>query len=181
MRNKIIYLLKRREGIFLALLFISGIAGCNKQSASPSHEEVSIQVRLEPEKISMDATTRLTVHLESKGGESLENPGWREPEGVRVVGRSTSTRIQYVNGVKSTILDLSLVLQPLKEGTITLPAFEVKTSDGKIHRSRELSLQVSKGTGQPPVPQEGPERDGFPRRNAPPPSAPGQVKNEVMI
>ncbi len=93
-----------------------------------------------------DDLVTLSVAVNSQG--SAAQPQLPALEGFQVVGTSTSTQINMVNGAMSASVGYDYRLQPTRTGDLTIPSIAV-TIDGQTYQTAPISIQVSQGTGIP--------------------------------
>ncbi|QTA89439.1 Aerotolerance-related protein domain-containing protein [Desulfonema magnum] len=84
-------------------------------------------------------SVHLTVSIKGAGGD-VDVSAIRD---FKVISRGTSTNYEIVNGRTSWKIVYNYTLIPLKTGRLIIPPLSVE-SDGKIHRTREIVIQVSK-------------------------------------
>lgn len=113
--------------------------------ASIVAQEAIVTAELEPNPAGAEDQVTLTVTVAGASG-SVERPQLPHLAGLKLVsGPNTSTQFQWINGQSSSSQSFSYVFFPEKEGTVKIPAITVRVG-GKSYQTRDLSLQVIKGS-----------------------------------
>ena len=97
--------------------------------------------------LTTDDTLTLTVVVNANS-QQPPRPQLPSLEGFAVVGNSTSSQLQIVNGVVSSSVAYAYRLQPLQTGTLTIDPVTV-TLDGQTYSTQPITVQVTQGTGSP--------------------------------
>lgn len=84
----------------------------------------------------------LQLVLRFQGLDRDEFPPVKLAQGLSVVGESSSSSFQVVNGQTSSETALILTIQADKEGTYTVGPFEMR-SDGQIYKTQAMTLTVT--------------------------------------
>lgn len=112
---------------------------------------VTLKAEAERANIALNQTVALTLTLE--GAASAGTPDFSALEkDFRIVSRGQSSSFSFVNGVSASRVIWNLVLQPLHEGEITIPALSVQTDQGIIS-SQPLKLSVTKTASNTNIPK----------------------------
>lgn len=97
--------------------------------------------------LTTDDTLTLTVVVNANS-QQPPRPQLPSLEGFAVVGNSTSSQLQIVNGVVSSSVAYAYRLQPLQTGALTIDPVTV-TLDGQTYSTQPITVQVTQGTGSP--------------------------------
>ncbi|MCJ8347735.1 BatD family protein, partial [bacterium] len=84
---------------------------------------------------------RVEVQFVFEGLNNSPNLGSLDIEGFQIVGRSTSSSIQFINGKKSESATITLQLRPKQTGRLTIGPYEVNFNNKKL-RSNQLVIVV---------------------------------------
>jgi len=101
--------------------------------------------------LGLNETVTLTIQIQGAG---FSGPDPRLPDlsDFRVLsGPNESSTFQFINGRTSSSKTYTLVLQPRREGTLTIGPAEL-TADGKLYRTDPIALTVGRGAGAPSAP-----------------------------
>ena len=110
-----------------------------------------VSARLDRNQVSLGDT--VTLNIEIDGANNASQPDLSPlQQDFDVVGTSTSSSIQIVNGVQSSSLIWGVALRPKRVGTLTVPALQVAGG-----RTAPLTLLVT-----PPAPASSAAREGQP-------------------
>lgn len=101
--------------------------------------------------LTTDETLELTIIVTVEGQTSVPRPQVPDLDGFYVVGNSTSQQLSVVNGVASNNVIFRYNLQPYETGTLTIPPTTLMM-DGQTYTTDAINIEVTQGTGQPPVP-----------------------------
>ncbi len=108
-------------------------------------QEASVTADLEPNPAGVEDQVTLTIGVTGASG-SVERPQLPHLAGLKLLsGPNTSTQFQWVNGQSSSSQSFTYVFFPENEGTVKIPPITVRVG-GKPYQTRELSLQVIKGS-----------------------------------
>jgi len=141
----------RHYFVFLSLYLILSCA-------SPTWA-ITLKAEAERTEIALNQTVALTLTLE--GAASAGTPDFTVLENdFRIVSRGQSSSFSFVNGVSSSQVIWNLVLQPLHEGDIVIPALSVQTDQGVIS-SEPLKLSVTKTANNSYIPKNKQGRDVY--------------------
>ncbi len=159
--------------LVLILMFVPRIAWGAEVSANIDRQELS-----------MGETLSLTINIQDGDGD-IDLAPLETSEDFRVVGRSTSTRLNIVNFKASRTSSYFIGLAPLKTGELTIPPlavdvdgqtfntpkFVVNVTDGapnngsgtnnRLYRTPRGGAAASGSTVQPPDPQAAAGGDGI--------------------
>lgn len=100
---------------------------------------LDIRASVDKTRITLDESLHLVVTLSDGEGTVDTSP----ITDFRVISKSTSTSIQMINSSFNRSVNYSYTLVPTREGQLVIPALPV-TSDGITHKTRPISIQVSK-------------------------------------
>nr|MBC8204755.1 BatD family protein [FCB group bacterium] len=106
------------------------------------------------DKSALSLTDYLTFTLEVKGAVgSLPAPEIGELEDFRILsGPNESTSIQWINGAMSASKTITFILQPKREGELTIPS-AVVTHKRKRYTTEPLTIKVYQGAASSPQSQ----------------------------
>lgn len=109
--------------ILIALFFLNNF-GTYGQTAS---------ISLGPDKIALNQTFTITLKIENERLKTYN--GFPEIKGFRKLGTSSSSSTNFINGQMSFSQSITQNYQPLKEGVVTIPAFEIEANGKKVRSS----------------------------------------------
>ncbi len=98
-----------------------------------------------PKSVPVNQTFQLNLTLENANGSGLKPPAFTDFQ--LVGGPSTSTSMQWVNGVTTQSITYSYILKPKSEGTFTLGKASIAVS-GVTMESNELTISVTQAVQQ---------------------------------
>ena len=122
-----------------------GQTGRARRAAAPAP---SVQVRLDRKSLTQD--DELVAELVMAG----EFDRYTEPDSkdFQVVGRSTSSQIQFINGKMSQSKTITLRLSPKRAGTLPIGIARLYRDNQVVAQSTPLQVRVAKVNEPPPVP-----------------------------
>jgi len=128
--------------IAIILLFVV-VAPVNAQGQSP------ITATVDRVTLSADETLTLTVTVNT----DLNNPP--QPmlpslTGFNILGTSTSSQINIINGTLSSMLVYNYRLQPTQAGDLVIDPVSLSVN-GQTYTTPPITIQVTQGTGAPPT------------------------------
>jgi hypothetical protein len=115
----------------------------------------NVQITLGPDEIGENQAWTITITVQNDRLKSYDN--FPDIDGFRKRGTSTQSTTNIVNGQISSSQSVIMTYLPLKQGTVTVPAFTMKVNDKPVKVS---SKRVKVG---PPVQQRDPIRSLFDR------------------
>jgi len=108
---------------------------------------IELQAHIEPTHIVLGDTATLTVQLINDSNQTLNINSEPDTQGLQtdftVYGPSTSHYTQSINGINTQQISWQYNLEPLHDGTLTIPAMKVATSQGEFH-SQPIVITVGK-------------------------------------
>jgi hypothetical protein len=108
-------------------------------------QEPRVIAEVDPNPVGVEDQVTLSISV-SGGSGSVERPQLPPMAGLKLIsGPNTSSQFQWVNGQSSSTQVFSYIFFPEKEGTLKIPAISVRVG-GKVYTTRELTLQVMKGS-----------------------------------
>ncbi len=133
--------------LFLAILW--GMTGMRIASA----QSVSVQASVDSNVIGTEETLTYTVQVSGSDGNDVEIPSAPEADGLTLIQSFPSTQrsVSIVNGQMSQSFGFSWTFRPLKEGSATLSAINVKVGDRTLH-TQPISVTVV-AQGRRPAPR----------------------------
>ncbi len=144
--------------VLFFLLFISDVEAF----------EPSIDVTVDRKTITMDDTLQVTIEI--RGGGAMTTPDIPELGNFNVVGQTSGTSIEMVNGKISTTKTFNYLLEPRNPGDFSIGPFQAHI-DGKAYTAGPVRVKVMpSGFGSRYQPQHPLHPPGFPG-TAPSPTA----------
>lgn len=133
-----------KKYIFLILLFfLTSLLQAQSFTATVSENQVGQNDRFE-----------VTFTFEGKNLNAIKNFVAPTFKNFRVLsGPNQSTSVQIINGVSSSSLSLSYILQPTAQGTFTIGSSSVQY-EGQTYTTQPLKITVVKGSPKPKEEQE---------------------------
>jgi hypothetical protein len=124
------------------LLVLSMLALLAAPGQRAQAQDVSVRAYLSHEVVALNQAFTLSVEL--SGSQQLDaNPVLPDmDEYAQFLNRSTSSQMNIVNSRMSVIYTVQHRFQAIKEGTYTIPSFEVLTG-GRRYETEPLSLEIS--------------------------------------
>lgn len=98
-----------------------------------------------PKSVGVNQTFQLSYTLENANGSGMKPPAF--PDFQLLGGPSTSTSMQWVNGVTTQSITYSYILKPKSEGTFTIGKGSITVS-GVTMESNELTITVTQAVQQ---------------------------------
>ena len=139
----------RITAVFILLFFLLGNCSQKTQPDESKKGSVSLVSSIEPKSCAAGETITLKILLESTGDQKISEPRTAGTlEGFQVISRSISKQINYINGKKTEILEVNLILLAIENGTWTIPGYEVTGEKGRIYKTEAIEITVS-GTADP--------------------------------
>ena len=132
------------------LIFLFGSL-CSYSMAG-AQEKLTLSATLSATSVAVDSTATLTVTVNGSRSAEIDIP---EVENLIFHRRGQSSSMHFMNGSLSSSISTKFIIQPLQEGTFTIPPFNV-IADNKTLTTEPLSLEVTsslKPTGST-VPQD---------------------------
>lgn len=121
----------------LALLFLAGLAAA---------EDIAFEASVDKSPVGLGDQFTLSLTLRNagmSGGRNLQPPDLGKFH--LMSGPSQSTNMQIINGVVSSAVTYSYVLQPKEMGKFTIGSASIE-AEGKTYKTAPVSLEVVKGT-----------------------------------
>lgn len=103
-----------------------------------SANNTSVSAALSTTSLSLDSTAYLTITVHGARSAEIDLP---EVENLVLHRRGQSSKMQVINGEISASITYTYVVQPLKEGSFTIPALTVRVKN-ELLATEPLSLQV---------------------------------------
>jgi hypothetical protein len=128
-----------RYSIACLLVFLSGVCAFAQRvvfTASPSANKIGLQDQVQ-----------ITYSIQNADNMQSVNPPREINDDFLVVGgpfQQQSTSI--INGDRSFSISISYLLQPKRNGTLTIPAATAKDVDGRTYQSNSVQIQVVQGS-----------------------------------
>ncbi len=124
--------------LLFLLFFLASLLKAQSFTATVSENQVGQNDRFE-----------VTFTFEGKNLNAIKNFSAPTFKNFRVLsGPNQSTSVQIINGVSSSSLSLSYILQPTAQGTFTIGSSSVQY-EGKTYTSQPLKITVVKGSPKP--------------------------------
>lgn len=110
-------------------------------------------VATSPQKVSVGSRFNVSYSINAQGS-NLQLPSFRDFRLLSGPNQSQSQSMQFINGQMSQSINISYsyILEPLKEGTFTIPSASIVVS-GKTYKSNNLTIEVVKGNVSQQTPQ----------------------------
>ncbi|MCB0155824.1 MAG: protein BatD [Anaerolineae bacterium] len=108
----------------------------------------AITAQVDRTSLSLDGQVQLTVIVSGEFS-ALPTPNVTGLEEFAIIGNSTSQQTSIINGQISAKGIFTFLLQPLREGTLTIPPITVAI-DGQIYQTEAIEIQVSASNSPPP-------------------------------
>ncbi len=122
-----------RAGLLIILLLqVSGLL-------AQQHQDITFTAELSKERMLKNSTVEYNLTLRNAQGEQLTPPEFRNFEVLQGPNRSIGTTI--INGVATSQMTLSWMLQPKRIGTLTVGAATVRAA-GRTYRANSQSVEV---------------------------------------
>jgi hypothetical protein len=118
----------------VTLLLLAGSVGLAQQ-----HQDITFAAGLSKERMLLNSTVTYTLTLRNAQGENLEPPAFRDFEVLQGPNRSIGTTI--LNGVATSQMTFSWMLQPKRTGTLTVEPATVRAA-GRTYRANSESVVV---------------------------------------
>ena len=123
-----------RAGLLVILLLrVSGLLPAQQ------HQDITFTAELSKERMLKNSTVEYNLTLRNAQGEQLTPPEFRNFEVLQGPNRSIGTTI--INGVATSQMTLSWMLQPTRTGTLTVGAATVRAA-GRTYRANSQSVEV---------------------------------------
>ncbi|WP_420458550.1 BatD family protein [Neolewinella sp.] len=103
------------------------------------HQDITFTAELSKERMLKNSTVEYNLTLRNAQGEQLTPPEFKDFEVLQGPNRSIGTTI--VNGVATSQMTLSWMLQPKRTGTLTVGAATVRAA-GRTYRANSKSVEV---------------------------------------
>ena len=103
-----------------------------------SANNISVSAALSTTSLNLDSTAFLTITVHGVRSAEIDLP---EVENLVLHRRGQSSKMQVINGEISSSITYTYVVQPLKEGSFTIPALTVRVKN-ELLATEPLSLQV---------------------------------------
>ena len=103
------------------------------------HQDITFTAELSKERMLKNSTVEYNLTLRNAQGEQLQPPSFRDFEVLQGPNRSIGTTI--VNGVATSQMTLSWMLQPKRTGTLTVGTATVRAA-GRTYRTNAQSVEV---------------------------------------
>jgi len=123
----------KKTGSLLVLfiyLIISCIAG-----------EITIKTSVNRKIVPINQTLQLTLSVDSS--QNIPNINLPSLKDFHIVGQSSSTQVQFINGKTSSTKSYIYTLKPKKEGSTSIPAFKFSHKN-KTYITNPITIQVTK-------------------------------------
>lgn len=118
-----------------------------------SQAQPPVTARVDRTTASTDDTLVLVVEI-SSATQNPSLPTLPVLDTFTVVGQSTASEINIVNGVMSVKTAYQYRLQPTQAGTLTIPSIQA-TVDGQSYSTEPITVEISQGTtAEPEIPTE---------------------------
>ena len=154
--------------VFPALMLLT--LGCH-----PLWAMLALHAEVDRSQIGIGEKLTYTVTQEGGSGGNIDPPSF---EGFDVVmGPSTSTSIQMVNGQVSQSKSYTYILRARRPGTVTIEPARIKNR-GQIYSSEALTIEVTGSSSAPPAANRSPAPD---RSNARPSTSQPEVFLSVVV
>jgi hypothetical protein len=140
-------MMARVTRLFILSIALFGILLAGTAQPALAQGQPPITASVDRNALTTDDTLTLTVVVNASSQQPPQ-PQLPSLEGFAVVGSSTSSQLQIVNGVVSSSVAYAYRLQPLQTGALTIDPVEV-TLDGQTYSTQPITVQVSQGTGSP--------------------------------
>jgi len=114
-------------------------------TVSPAVAQSPVYSEVDRTEITTDDTVTFSLVIE---GQVRGTPNFPVLDGFSILSSNQSTQITLVNGKMTTKTVFQYRLQPTREGTLTIPGFEV-TLNGQTYTTEVITIEVSKGSGNP--------------------------------
>ncbi len=152
--------MKKTKVFIIALISMLVLGAAVFPAAAQSQSPVTIE--LDRTSVTTDETLALTIGIDVAAGQASE-PQLPVLDGLDILGRSSGTQIQMINGNTQMRSTYQYTLRPTKTGTLIIEPINI-TVNGQIYTSEAINIQVTQGTGQvQPAPNVGmPTLPGFP-------------------
>lgn len=110
-------------------------------------QDITFSASVDKNYLAMGEHLEITFTLNgSTGGKNFRAPNFGDF--LVLAGPSTSTSMQFINGVMSSSVSYSYVLQPRSEGKFTIGAASIEVG-GKQLQTQPITIEVTKGTQKP--------------------------------
>jgi len=110
-------------------------------------QDVSFTASVDRNQVAMGEQFELTFTLNgSTGGKNFRPPALHDF--LTLSGPNTSTSMQFINGVLSSSVSYSYILQPRSEGKFTIGSASIDAG-GKQYQTQPITITVTKGVSQP--------------------------------
>lgn len=121
--------------------------------AAARAQEPSFEARVDKNPVAVDDQFTLSFVLSNAGMSGGKNLKLPDLEKFRIMmGPSTSSSVQIINGAVSSSVTYSYVLQPKESGKHTIGAASIEVG-GKIYTSLPITIEVVKSSPQPRQPK----------------------------
>jgi hypothetical protein len=131
----------RLASIFLLVAFLA--------SSVVFGQDASFEASVDKNPVSVDDQFTLSFVLNNAGMNGGKNLRLPSLDKFRIMmGPSTSSNMQFINGVVSSSVTYSYVLQPKEVGKFTIGSASIEAG-GKTYTSQPITIEVVKGVTQP--------------------------------
>ncbi|CAH1001150.1 hypothetical protein LEM8419_02067 [Neolewinella maritima] len=118
----------------LLLILLSSLTGLLAQ-----HQDITFTAELSKERMLKNSTVEYNLTLRNAQGEQLTPPDFKDFEVLQGPNRSIGTTI--INGVATSQMTLSWMLQPKRTGTLSVGSASVRAA-GRTYRSNSQRVEV---------------------------------------
>lgn len=144
------HLLTTIRHIFLVICHLSFVIW------AAAAQDVSFTASVDKNQVAMGEQFELTFTLSgATGGKNFRPPSFNDF--LTLSGPNSSTSMQFINGVMSSSVSYSYILQPRYEGKFTIGSATIEVG-GKQYQTQPITIEVVKGTPKPKQQQRGGEQ-----------------------
>ena len=133
--------MKKSKIIFIAVMIVLVLG----LLVLPAFGQSPITAEIDRNNISTDEAIILMVSIDTSAGPSSQ-PGLPPMPDFQIVGTSSGTQMQMINGTTTVKSTYNYTLRPLQAGTLTIDPITVLVN-GQSYTSQPISVNVSQGTG----------------------------------
>ena len=117
-------------------------------ASTAAAEDVSFTASVDRNQVETGQQLQVTFTLSgSTGGKNFRPPGFNDF--LVMSGPSQSTSMQFINGVMSSSISYSYVIQPRSEGKLTIGSASIEVG-GKQYQTQPITIEAAKGAPRPP-------------------------------